>query len=153
MMYLDKQDKRILFQDIRTVPKTKIESNGSWFSVEPDVLGDFRSMKFMNNTFSVVIFDPPHLRCGKTSFMYYKYGTLDSRWKDTLTRGFGECFRVLRPNGVLIFKWCDSYKSIDEVLSLSPEKPVFIHKVVSRSRTKYSYFVVFVKNENRNIKA
>ena len=147
MMYFDKTDDRVLSQDIRTVKRHKIESNGSYFGVEPDVVGDFTKMQFHDNRFSLVIFDPPHLRCGKTSFMYYKYGTLDANWEQTIRKGFSECFRVLRPNGTLIFKWCDSYKSLKTVLQLSPEKPIFSHKTISRSRSKYTYFVVFIKGE------
>ncbi len=148
MMYFDKNDSRVLSQDIRIVPKKKIESNGSYFEVRPDVIGDFRKMNFKSRSFSMVIFDPPHLRCGKTSFMYYKYGTLDEEWRETLRAGFSECFRVLRPMGTLIFKWCDSYKSLSDVLSLTPEKPVIYHKAISRSGTKYTYFVIFFKGFN-----
>lgn len=145
MMYFNKNDPRVLTQDIRVVPRHKIESNGSYFEVNPDVVGDFTKMTFPDSSFSMVIFDPPHLRCGKTSFMFYKYGTLDANWKETIRKGFAECFRVLRPNGTLIFKWCDSYKSIDTVLALSPEIPIFYHKTISKSGAKYTYFVVFVK--------
>lgn len=146
MMYFDKSDDRVLSQDIRVVKRHKIKSNGSYFGVEPDIVGDFTKMQFHDNRFSLVIFDPPHLRCGTTSFMYYKYGTLDANWKETIRNGFSECFRVLRPNGTLIFKWCDSYKSLKDVLCLTPYRPIFSHKTISRSGAKYTYFVVFVKD-------
>ena len=148
MFYFDKHDPRVVGQDIRTVPLHKIESNGSYFEVRPDVVGDFREMKFPDESFSCVIFDPPHLNCGKSSFMFYKYGTLlTETWKDDLARGFAECFRVLKPNGTLVFKWCDSYKSLDTVLELAPKEypPLLWHKAISRSEKKYTYFVIFVK--------
>ena len=145
MFYFDKHDPRVLFMDARVVPTRKIESNGSYFGVEPDVVGDFRAMPFPPEAFSVVVFDPPHLRCGETSFMYYKYGTLDADWKETLRRGFAECFRVLKQNGTLVFKWCGSYKSIKEVLALAPYRPVIQHKTVSRSGTKNTHPVIFIK--------
>lgn len=145
MFYFDKNDPRVLGQDIRTLPRTKIESNGSFFEVRPDVIGDFRKMEFPDNSFSVVVFDPPHLKCGETSFMFYKYGSLGSKWEDDLRNGFAECFRVLKPNGTLLFKWCDSYKTLDGVLSLTPHKPVLWHKTVSRSGSKWTYFVLFIK--------
>ena len=149
MFYFDKKDPRVLGQDIRTVPRHKIESNGSYFGVEPDVVGDFREMKFKDGQFSLVVFDPPHLRCGKTSFMYYKYGTLDGEWRENLRRGFAECFRVLKPNGTLVFKWCDSYKPLKEVLALTQHKPVIWHGTTSRSGTKKTYFVVFFKEGDK----
>jgi SAM-dependent methyltransferase len=35
-----------------------------------------------------------------------KYGRLNKEtWRDDLRAGFAEAFRVLRPHGVLIFKW------------------------------------------------
>lgn len=145
MMYFDKHDSRVLSQDIRIVPRHKIESNGSYFEVSPDVVGDFRKMDFADETFSMVIFDPPHLRCGKTSFMFYKYGSLGSTWEDDLRRGFAECFRVLKTNGTLIFKWCDSFRSLNAILALTPYKPVISHKTISRSGSKYTYFVIFIK--------
>ena len=150
MMYFDKHDPRVLGQDIRVVPRHKIESNGSYFEVRPDVVGDFREMDFPDESFSMVIFDPPHLKCGETSFMFYKYGSLGATWEDDLRRGFSECFRILKPNGTLIFKWCDSFRSLDKILELSPEKPVFSHKTISRSMKKYTYFVVFIKSDSKN---
>ena len=145
MFYFDKHDPRVLGQDIRIVPRHKIASNGSYFEVRPDVVGDFRNMNFPDEAFSMVVFDPPHLRCGETSFMYYKYGTLHKTWEDDLRRGFAECFRVLKPNGTLVLKWCDSYKSLDVVLSFTPHKPVLSHCTPSRSGSKHTYFVVFIK--------
>lgn len=153
MFYFDKHDPRVVGQDIRQVPLHKIESNGSYFEVRPDVVGDFRKMEFPDESFSCVVFDPPHLNCGKTSFMYYKYGTLFTEtWKDDLARGFAECFRVLKPNGTLVFKWCDSYKSLDEVLAFAPKEypPVLWHRTVSRSGSKFTYFVIFVKARKEN---
>ena len=153
MMYFDKHDPRVLSQDIRTVPRHKIESNGSYFEVAPDVVGDFRKMDFADDTFSMVIFDPPHLKCGETSFMFYKYGSLGAAWEDDLRRGFAECFRVLKPNGTLIFKWCDSFRSLDAVLSMVPYEPVIKHTTISRSGSKYTYFVVFIKQKKEDYNA
>ena len=64
-------------------------------------------MPFTDATFDLVIFDPPHLiRAGKESWLAKKYGTLElMSWQNDLYKGFYECLRVLKPNGVLFFKW------------------------------------------------
>lgn len=150
LMYYDKHDPRILGQDIRVVKRHKIASNGSYFEVRPDVIGDYRHMGFPDGAFSCVVFDPPHLRCGETSFMFYKYGSLGATWEADLKQGFAECFRVLKPNGTLIFKWCDSFKSLPMVLRLAlPHLPVFSHVVSSRSEAKHTSFTLFIK-ETKN---
>ena len=60
MFYFDKNDPRVLFQDIRKEETTLCD--GRKFEVKPDVVGDFTSMRFPDNTFNMVVFDPPHLR-------------------------------------------------------------------------------------------
>ena len=55
MFYFDKNDSRVLFQDIRCEETTLCD--GRTFTVKPDVVGDFTSMDFPDNTFSMVVFD------------------------------------------------------------------------------------------------
>ena len=45
-----------------------------------------------------------------------------------LRRGFEECFRVLRKNGVLIFKWSEVQIPLKEILPLAPCPPLFGHR-------------------------
>lgn len=55
------------------------------------------------------VFDPPHLKyAGKTGWMAKKYGRLDEHWPEMLHDGFQECMRVLKEDGVLIFKWAET---------------------------------------------
>ena len=76
--------------------------------VNPDVIGDFTDLPFPDNTFSLVVFDPPHLVGAKeTAWLVKKYGKLDETWPQMLHDGFHECMRVLKPDGVLIFKWSE----------------------------------------------
>ena len=76
MFWFDKQDPRALFVDIR--PETWITDTRPGRSptvVNPDVLADFSNLPFPDNTFPLVIFDPPHLvRNGKQSRTSRKYG-------------------------------------------------------------------------------
>lgn len=148
MFYFDKNDPRVLFQDIRCEETTLCD--GRTFSVKPDVIGDFTSMDFPDNTFNMVVFDPPHLRWwGKnpekkpTGFQQTKYGTLRADWKDTLAKGFAECFRVLRPGGFLIFKWNEHDIKVSTILKLTDQKPIFGHKSGKRANT---HWICFMKN-------
>jgi hypothetical protein len=104
---------------------------------------DFRKMPFPDGTFRLVAFDPPHLvRAGRKSWLAGKYGRLGADWRDDLRAGFAECFRVLQPGGVLIFKWNETQVRVREVLALTPERPLF-GQVSGRGHM--THWLVFMK--------
>lgn len=86
---------------------------------------DFRNLKIKDASYSLVVFDPPHLTSlGKRSYMAQKYGVLDKKtWRDDIRKGFSECFRVLKNDGVLVFKWNEYDVLLRHVLELSPHPP------------------------------
>lgn len=113
---------------------------GHVIDVDPDVVGDFRNMPFEDDTFDMVVFDPPHLiHAGDNSWLAKKYGKLDELWPEDIRQGFAECIRVLKPNGSLIFKWNEDQISLQEVLATIDEQPLFGNK---RSKT---HWLVFMK--------
>jgi len=141
MFWFDKGDKRVLFTDIRKEEKGFIKHRTS-YEVKPDKVMDFRKMSFPDKSFKMVVFDPPHLKkIGKTSWMAKKYGYLTDNWRDDLTKGFSECFRVLEDYGVLIFKWGERDVKISEVLKLTKEKPLFGHTTSAGGHTKWITFM------------
>jgi len=146
MMWFDKQDPRALFMDIRegVYPvKAYARPNKAPVVVAPDVVASFEDMPFPDNSFDLVVFDPPHLsKLGDTSTLAKTFGKLLPDWRDSLARGFAECFRVLRPSGTLIFKWCEFEIPIGEMLALTPEKPLFGHRSGKRAET---HWVAFLK--------
>ncbi len=88
--------------------------------IEPDELIDFRELPYADDTFRLVAFDPPHLeRAGPKSWMAARYGKLSDDCRDDIRRGFCECFRVLEPEGVFVFKWNEAQVKLCEVLSLT----------------------------------
>ncbi|OZG49885.1 hypothetical protein [Bombiscardovia coagulans] len=98
MMYFDKHDPRVLFGDIRD--ESWELCDGRRFDVHPDQLMDYRKLPFKDNSYRLVVFDPPHLEhAGSNSYMVKKYGKLPADWKQNLTDGFTECFRVLAGGG------------------------------------------------------
>jgi SAM-dependent methyltransferase len=147
MFWFDKQDSRALFVDIRreeyTIAPDAAYANGSKIVVNPDVQASFTELPFPDESFSLVVFDPPHLsRVGATSLLAKKYGKLVGDWQCEISEGFAECFRVLKPNGTLIFKWADSDHALSEVLALTPHKPLFGHQTRQHSKT---HWVTFLK--------
>jgi hypothetical protein len=142
MFYFDKSDDRVLFGDIRT--ESHILVDGRALEVHPDVEMDFRALPFEDESFRVVIFDPPHLNnVGVNAWMGKKYGRLDKEtWRDDLRAGFAECFRVLAENGVLIFKWNETQIPVSQVLALTPHKPLIGHRSGKTART---HWVTFLK--------
>ena len=76
--------------------------------VEPDVQCDFTHLPFDDNAFQLVVWDPPHLLRVGNGLLGTLYGKLGADWPKMLHDGFRECMRVLRPDGVLIFKWAET---------------------------------------------
>lgn len=138
--WFDANRQGVLFGDIRSERHTLCD--GRVFNITPDINMDFRSMPFPDETFRLVVFDPPHLRrAGRDSWMRAKYGILGEDWQEDLRRGFAECFRVLKPEGVLIFKWAETQVRVSEILALTDQKPLFGHKSGRRERTHWICFM------------
>lgn len=138
MIWFDKQNPDTVYMDNRQL--TTILCDGRILNIKPDIVADFRDMPFPDNTFYLVIFDPPHLRyAGDESWLAKKYGVLSNNWQEDIRRGFKECMRVLKPNGVLIFKWNEEQVKLSEVLKTIDYKPLFGNR---RSKT---HWLVFMK--------
>ena len=140
MFWFDKDDQRTLFGDIRD--EQHVLCDGRALNVEPNVIMDFRSLPFEDGAFKLVVFDPPHLtRAGHDSWLRAKYGILTSDWRDDLSKGFAECFRVLATDGVLIFKWNETQVKVSEILALTDQPPLFGHKSGKREKTHWITFM------------
>jgi len=151
MMWLDKQCPLAVFGDQRRETLTVTDrSHGKAdgtrvLRIDPDVLMDFRDIPYPDNSFKLVAFDPPHLeRAGPKSWLAAKYGKLSDDWRADISKGFDECFRVLEPCGVLVFKWNETQIKLREVLALTPEKPLFGQ--VS-GKAGMTHWLVFMKSE------
>ena len=141
--YFDKKDDRVVFGDIRE-KETHLLTNNQTIHIEPDEVMDFRAIPYSDETYQCVVFDPPHLlNLSEKSWMRKKYGVLDKKtWQDDLTKGFAECFRVLKTNGTLIFKWNETSIQLKDILKLTDQKPVLGHPSGKRMGT---HWVLFIK--------
>lgn len=109
--------------------------------MNPDIVADFRDMPHSDNTFYLVVFDPPHLlRIGESSWMAKKYGKLTDNWRNDIKQGFDECMRVLKPNGTLIFKWNEDQIKLREILDVIDVEPLFGNR---RAKTHWLVFMKF----------
>jgi SAM-dependent methyltransferase len=147
MMWYDKDDARAIYiderdEDIETNPNAAYK-NGKTFRIRPTIRGTFAAIPLPNDSFWHVVFDPPHLKAidDPRSLMRVQYGQLFPGWQDLLRQGFAECFRVLKPNGTLIFKWCEYDVPVSEVLALTPEKPLYGHRSGKQSKTHWIAFL------------
>ena len=110
--------------------------------VNPDVVCDFTNLPFDDGTFSLVVFDPPHLlKAKETAWLVKKYGKLDQTWPRMLHDGFKECMRVLKTDGVLIFKWSECDIPAEDVWKAFGQKPLFGHHSGKKSKTFWACFM------------
>lgn len=152
-MWFDKRDTRALFADQRTeqiyIAPGRAYRNGAILEVRPDLEADFTNLPFDDESFFHVVFDPPHhtskrLGNGQSGVIEKKYGSLQPEWRRVISDGFKECFRVLKPNGTLIFKWCSVEIPLKEVLALTSENPLYGHRSGKRAQT---HWVAFLKHK------
>jgi SAM-dependent methyltransferase len=143
MMWFDRCDSRALFIDKRRAELVADTREGRRIiAISPDQIADFTALPFADNTFALVVFDPPHTFAGRNGWIAKKYGRLEKNWRDEIGAGFRECFRVLCPLGTLIFKWNEHRVPVSTVLSLTPEKPLFGQRCGTTAKT---HWIVFMK--------
>lgn len=143
MFWFDKRNENALFMDNRVL--NDVLCDGRSLEVRPDLVADFTDMPFEDNSFYLVVFDPPHIKCGENSWTAKKYGCLEDGWEELLRKGFSECFRVLKPYGTLIFKWNETDIPVKKIIKLAEQKPLFGHKSGKRSLT---HWITFMKGAN-----
>lgn len=110
--------------------------------IDPDIQCDFTDLPFEDNSFALVVFDPPHIT-GLTdkSWMKKSYGVLPDEWEQLIHDGFWECMRVLREDGILVFKWSDISVSTREVINAIGIEPLFGHRSGKKMNTHWMCFM------------
>jgi len=122
------------------------------YSIEPDEVQDYRDLPYDDESFNLIVFDPPHAIRGDgmetlSGVTTRKYGALHAEtWQEDLRSGFKELWRVLKPTGTLVFKFADESVDFDEVLSLAPTEPLFGTSVNNGKDVTTRWFV-FYKTE------
>jgi len=138
MMWFDKNEPHTVFLDCRP-------------EVKPTTIGDYKDLsQFPNETFNLVVFDPQHRpgTNGATGFLKSYGAPLNPEtWQSEFRIAFNEFMRVLKPNGILIFKWSTYRICLQTVLSCFPEKPLFGQTTTGHQQEKHAktYWFCFMK--------
>lgn len=144
MFWYEKYEPHTTYMDIRKDVYTAMDRGCERkIEISPDIQADFTDIPFDDNTFDLVVFDPPHLiHAGKNSWLAKKYGVLDPiTGIAEVVEGFKEGIRVLKPTGTLLFKWNQDQIPFREILrNLKNEgfTPILGDK---RSKTKWTVFI------------
>lgn len=145
MFWFDKNNPLVLFCDNRKESTSLCD--GRHFEVNPDVVCDFTSLPFPDESFWHVVFDPPHLlHGGDSSWIVKKYGRLPKDWGKYVKAGFDECMRVLKVNGTLVFKWSEVDVSVGQIIKAVERNPLYGQKERKSSNT---HWLCFIKEEQR----
>ena len=114
--------------------------------IDPDIQCDFTCLPFQDESFNLVVFDPPHIEnLSEGAWMRKSYGSLDGDWKPMIRDGFKECMRVLKVGGTLVFKWSDISISTREILNVIGQEPLFGHRSGKKMNTHWMCFMKFEK--------
>lgn len=147
-MWFDRKDPRAIYLDRRRETVTEIlPTRNQTVVIDPDIVAEFTNIPFPDESFHLVVMDPPHVQREEPKGNITKrYGCLNGDWREMLRGGFAECFRVLKPGGTFIFKWSSVQFPLKDILKLTPEKPLFGHQSGKRMNT---HWVAFIKQNDQ----
>lgn len=128
MMWYNKNHPNVLYIDQRA-------------ECEPDQVTEWRNLPYPDESFRMVVFDPPHILQEKVhgnGVMINSYGYLRAEtWQKDFKDAFTEFWRVLKPEGFLLFKWANTHIQSNEILKLAPCEPLFYNVIkVEADKTK-----------------
>ena len=143
-IWFDKAHPNAIYMDIREEEPGSIALQPNW-SVKPDIIGDYRDMVFPDEHFHLLVWDIPHILEAKSGIMLKKYGKLGYTWQHDVKKGFEECWRILQPHGVLLFKYADLDIKVSDMLAQFPEKPIVGTRTKKSVNDGGTYWFAFIK--------
>lgn len=97
----------------------------TWIDIRKDMhpgtlLMDCRKTSFREGEFDLIVFDPPHMAIGPKAQMAERYGSFSTAYiRELCALAFREFHRILRPDGLLAFKWASHDTSLERVLGMA----------------------------------
>lgn len=145
-MWLNKNHPNTIYIDIRNEDKGYRKDRPN-LCIKPDIVMDFTKLDFPDECFKLIFWDPPHLRAKKLGCNLLKqYGALrPESWQGDLKKGFSELWRVLKPFGVLLFKWNNYDINVNKVLRLFPVKPLVKQTIYNKNIQHRTNWFAFIK--------
>jgi len=135
-MWYDEHSPGVVYVDLRP-------------EVNPDIICDSGQLPFRRRCFDLIVFDPPHCNIGASSKMSERYGhftTVEIKW--LVHRAFHDFARVLKKDGLVLFKWADRSIKLHTVLDLIVGEftPLFGQLVSTRVKhPSMTYWVTLVR--------
>lgn len=99
-------------------------------SVKPDIVCDTTNIsKSVGKDFDLIVFDPPHMNCGRNSGLSRSYGHHTTKEILATIEGSGkEAHRISKPNALMALKWNDHDIKLKRLFDLLPQwEPLFGH--------------------------
>ena len=119
--------------------------------VKPDRVEDCRHTTFPDEEFDLIVFDPPHMNIGESSGKVLKYGVFKTaEIINLIPAAFAEFDRILKDNGLILFKWNTHHIKLPRVLALIPKSfiPLFGQRVSLRTKfSSQTYWICIIKQE------
>jgi len=136
-IWFDKENIHTLFCDIRS---EMIKVNNRIINVRPDVICDFTNLPFNDNSYELVVMDPPQLdNLSENGWIAAAYGKLYPGWEDLYYEGLKECLRVSKV--AVIFKWSEARIKLETLLSALRILPEFGTRTGKNNKTLWLLFL------------
>jgi len=117
--------------------------------VRPDILCDSGQLPFRRRCFDLIVFDPPHHNIGANADMVKRYGHFtNAEIKWFVLRAFHDFARVLKKDGLILFKWSDHTTKLTTILGFICGEFTPLFGQLGSTRVKHpsmTYWVTLVK--------
>jgi len=120
--------------------------------VDPDLIMDCRNTNFKEKTFDLIVFDPPHCSYSEKNKGLFKekYGGYTSAGtRSFIKKSFIEFERILKKDGLVVFKWNTHCQKLNVILSMIKNFEVlFGHLTAYKTKHSSQTYWLLLKLKN-----